>query len=787
MAREVEIKIIDGNNSVLGSLDLTSFADFPLTFTKGISDINDLNARSGTYSLNFKIPATKKNNNLFDFVNNINTKNKTAILKRRSCVVFVDGIQLESGHIKVTDSDSEGFYKAVFLGDNTDWVSLMSKINLNELDWRDSVASFTAAAITAINNSSVATNDIIYPYIDRNSDSAVTSFLPTLYAKALIDKSFEKTGYIVDSNFFNTPEFKKLAVDFVANLTFDQDAVLATETNYSTTIVNQALTPPNWDASTMVGNLGTPAAPNIRNRWRFPNIFNNQIKDVSGVFSNTTNEYTVPITALYKVEFAINYEWRAFDTNNPNWFLWTSTNTSGGLFAVRPPNFKWLIVANNTSDTVINGVVLYDSSAPPNPFPVQTSLTGGNAPEVLLTAGDNVSIILELIDDAKGFAPVYGLTGPGSLNRWSVRILNNSNVSFIRKGSVSLGDDYALNTVIPQNVSCLNVIQDFKTFFNLYFVADTYRKIVKIEPRDDFFLDISNAIDWTDKLDLTNGFKISYATEYKETLEFKYQPDSNDKYLERWNILNSRTYGKYDQDLGTRFAKGSSVIQTNLFSPVVQGTTSSKMFTSIIRKEYGDLNINGTQNNEYNFRLFNTLTEQQFDNAGNPMRSSSPTVVTVGLSESFGSSIVPMNLNFAGADGLVQKYYSKTISNLLEGGVLSVRVNLSLTDYRDINLRKPVYIDAPTEIKGHYLIQKISKFQATKDQSTLVELLRFQSYVAVPNDPSQAGNIPNTISDPQGPNDTPDPIYIEETINGVNYLIPVYSDSNGNIVPVYQS
>ena len=169
------------------------------------------------------------------------------------------------------------------------------------------------------------------------------------------------------------------------------------------------------------------------------------------------------------------------------------------------------------------------------------------------------------------------------------------------------------------------------------------------------------------------------------------------------------------------------------------------------------------------------------------MRSSSPTVVTVGLSESFGSSIVPMNLNFAGADGLVQKYYSKTISNLLEGGVLSVRVNLSLTDYRDINLRKPVYIDAPTEIKGHYLIQKISKFQATKDQSTLVELLRFQSYVAVPNDPSQAGNIPNTISDPQGPNDTPDPIYIEETINGVNYLIPVYSDSNGNIVPVYQS
>jgi len=780
MAREVEIKIIDGNNTILGSLDLTSFEDFPLTFTKGISDINNLNTRSGTYSLNFKIPATKNNNNLFDFVNNINTKDKTAILARRSCVVFIESIQIETGHIKVTDSDSKGFYKAVFFGDNTDWVSLMSNKNLNELTWRDAVAAFTGTAITAINNSSVDTHDIVYPYIDRNSNAAAANFLPCLYAKAIIDTSFAEIGYSVDSDFFNTPEFKTLAADFVANFTFDQDSITATETNYSTTIINHALTPPNWDATTMVGNLGTPAVPNIRNVWRFPNIFNNQIKDNSLIFDNISNEYTVQVTSLYRIEFLINYEWRAFDTNNPNWFLWAGPGPAG-LFSVRPPNFKWYIVANNTSDTVVDGTVLYTSN-----FPVQGSLIAPNVPEVLLTAGDKISILLELEDDAFGFAPGFGLNNP-SLDRWSVRILNNSKVSFIRKGTVTLGDNYSLNSVIPQDVSCLDIIQDFKTKFNLFFIADTYRKSVKIEPRDDFFLDISNAVDWTDKLDLTNGFQISYATEYSETLEFRYKEDPKDGYLDRWNVINSRKYGKYDQDLGSRFNKGTSVVETKLFSPVIQGQTSDNMFTSVIRKEYGDLNVNGVQNKEYNFRLFNILTEQQFDTAGNPLRTSSPTVVTVGLSESFGSSVVPMNLNFAGEDGLVQTYYAKTISNLLEGGVLSIRANLSLTDYRDIDLRKPVYISAPSEIKGHYIIQKIDKFKATKEETTKVELLRFQNYVPIPNDPSQPGNIPTTISNPQGPNTTPDPIYIEQTINGVNYLIPVYADSNGNIVPVYQS
>ena len=56
---DVVIRIIDTSNNVLGNLDLTSFTDFPLVLTKGIVNLDNLKARTGTYSKTFKVPNTK--------------------------------------------------------------------------------------------------------------------------------------------------------------------------------------------------------------------------------------------------------------------------------------------------------------------------------------------------------------------------------------------------------------------------------------------------------------------------------------------------------------------------------------------------------------------------------------------------------------------------------------------------------------------------------------------------------------------------------------------------------
>lgn len=776
MVREVELKIIE-NNAVSGSLELSDFSDFSFTLTKGISDINSMNVRSGTYSLNFNIPATKANNVLLGFLDHINTKGKADILTRKDCVVFVDGLQVETGQIKVELSDSKGVYKGTFFGKNTDWLIALADINMNQLDWRDAVTTFDSATIGALLNSDVDSNDINYPYVDRNTGSAAVNLRPVIYAKAFLDAAFAKIGYTIDSDFFETADFKKLAIDFQANFEFDQDALEATELEQSVTGLNDALTPPNWAADTMVGNLGTPAAPNIRKFYRFPNLFDNQIKDNSGLWTQSSSEYTVQVTSLYQINLAFNYEFRGYQASATDWELYDQT-LLGSPFNVRPPNFRWYVVDGNTSDTVIDGTILFQGEGQ-----IQQELIFIED-EILLTQGQNVSIFLELIDDAFGMFPGSLLNAP-SLDRWSVRIKNDSAVTFIRKGTISTGDDYALNTVIPTDVSCLDLISDFKTLFNLYFLADPFRMVIKIEPRDDFYLNLSEAEDWTKLMALDKGYSLNYATNYGKTLQFRYIEDDDDKYLEEWDVINARTYGKYDQILSDRFDKADSLIQTKVLSPVIQGVMTGNIVTSVIRNEYGDLStFSGIQTKKYKFRLFNLIRQQQFDSAGNPRRTQSPLVVTCALSESFGNVTAPINLNFAGSDGLFANYYAKTISNLLEGGIVTAYFNISLARYQNLNLRRPIYLSAPEKIKGHYIVQKVNQFNVVNEKLTKVELLRLENYEPATVDTSQPGNITETIGGGQPPNIQP--ILIEETINGTNYLIDVYAEQGNTIVPVFK-
>ena len=64
---------LDWNKSVVGELDVTSHSEFPLALTFTIADIKDINARKGSFSKTFKIPATKNNNRLYKSIYKANT------------------------------------------------------------------------------------------------------------------------------------------------------------------------------------------------------------------------------------------------------------------------------------------------------------------------------------------------------------------------------------------------------------------------------------------------------------------------------------------------------------------------------------------------------------------------------------------------------------------------------------------------------------------------------------------------------------------------------------------
>tara|TARA_R110002167_G_scaffold307833_2_gene512417 strand:- start:6763 stop:9810 length:3048 start_codon:yes stop_codon:yes gene_type:complete len=128
---------INFNESVVGSLDVGDSEDFPLALTFGVSDIRDIQARSGAYSKTFEIPATKNNNKIFkavyyeeSFIPNNFISNK------KPCRILVDDNYSITGQLQLVaigKSTSPSYYSCVFYGDNIDWASSLDNKLLKDL------------------------------------------------------------------------------------------------------------------------------------------------------------------------------------------------------------------------------------------------------------------------------------------------------------------------------------------------------------------------------------------------------------------------------------------------------------------------------------------------------------------------------------------------------------------------------------------------------------------------------------------------------------------------------
>lgn len=125
------------SESIVGSLDVGDSQDFPLALTFSISDVRDIQARSGAYSKTFELPATKNNNKIFkavyyegSFIPNNFISNK------KPCRILVDDNYSVTGQIQlvaVGKSTSPSYYSCVFYGDNIDWSSSLDNKLLKDL------------------------------------------------------------------------------------------------------------------------------------------------------------------------------------------------------------------------------------------------------------------------------------------------------------------------------------------------------------------------------------------------------------------------------------------------------------------------------------------------------------------------------------------------------------------------------------------------------------------------------------------------------------------------------
>lgn len=774
---EIQIYIVDK-----GYLDLLEQTNFPLVINKSIANISDISARDSTFSYDFEIPNNTNNNKILFGAEYVNATDK-AILGKQDAVILLNGAEYERGFVEVKISKYLDKYVCNFFGGNAEWVELGNDLLVKDLGFTPDLTTYNLATINSQNNGTALDSDYHFPAIDRNTIpvfrvgiiSIIQNPKPVFYVKAIFERFFDSIGYTIESNFLSSKfvlgesdsNNNGLAVDLGCVYEFEDSVISDT---FAEVRSDKPFDPNNvwYVGSKFPDNTGTP----FFNTLDLTNFFNIEVNDEFNLWVTGTG-YTAPRNGNYIL--AIDFRGSWWRSESPTWTgLWNAlnTNTPTQDYRTRIPRINLEVYRNGVLTQVL---------------PIN-SLSRLNGNKVTFSQFCNEDDILTFQIKTTKQDVSSGAISTYKNFQWMPppAFIRTQNVFTIQlKSKIEEGDQYQISSVIPRDMKAFDLISDFKLLFNLYFEADIKRKVVKIEPRNDwkdadfddvtgYYKSVGLATNWTELIDLNFAPEIHTELPYNRTLIYRYKKDADDKWLEQWERNNNRTYAEYRTDLNKpdpllpelkRFPNGETVYETALLAPTIQGESSGTI-TSIIRSEFSDLNgidaEQPTPNNKYAPRI-------------------GWVVNGVFIMEAF-STLTPFEstatkLTFNGTSGLIDKFWSKTLSNLINAVTLKVNVNLDKLALKNFDFSKPIYIDAPQQIKGYYVVMNIEA-NLMNDSLASAELLYYKDYAPITIDATQATNInPNKQNQQIAPPNFV--LYETETGQLINVLD---EDDNGNLL-----
>ena len=236
-------------------LDLYEDEDLPLTLS--VDNFKNVAEKVQSYSKAFNLPATKRNNKIFDQIFEITRSDDGAIFspyKKSECVLKQDGFILFKGYLRlldVTDKDGEISYNVNLYSEVIALADYLKELSFRDLDftelehdynkaqikysWNDGTAGQTTPITwTNTNTSGFRTNfsTLKYPFVNWNNNWLIAAtggiptagnpqlvnleqaFRPFINIKYIIQRIFENTPFTFTSDFFDTTDFEKLYMDF---------------------------------------------------------------------------------------------------------------------------------------------------------------------------------------------------------------------------------------------------------------------------------------------------------------------------------------------------------------------------------------------------------------------------------------------------------------------------------------------------------------------------------------------------------------------------------------------
>ena len=217
----IELKVYQGRDWI--NLDTYGNENVALTFQ--VDDVRNIANKNASYSKDFNLPATKRNNRFFEHYYDLDRYNLDFnAYKSFRCELYIDGINVLEGYLKLLgtlEKQTEISYRVVIFNDVANLIDSLGDANVENLDLSELEHFFEYNTIVASwFGTDQLGNEVPYSYGLVNSgnmyeDEGIfyvphTNFVMNVKLKYIIDKIFQYAGFSYDSNFFDSDEFDRL-------------------------------------------------------------------------------------------------------------------------------------------------------------------------------------------------------------------------------------------------------------------------------------------------------------------------------------------------------------------------------------------------------------------------------------------------------------------------------------------------------------------------------------------------------------------------------------------------
>ena len=576
-------------------VDLYEMEDIPLTLS--VDEFKNVAEKVQSYSKAFNLPATKRNNKIFDNVFELTRTDDGIVFNpyvKTQCVLKQDGYILFEGFLRLIDvSDKSGeisynvnlYSEVVALADVLK-DKTFKDLDFSELDhdydkdniknsWVNTTGITLTTALSSTNSFAYSsaignltnTNVLKYPFVDWTGQILLANgstgnnatignpeltaleqaFRPFIKIKYLIDKIFADTEFTYSSDFFDTANFGTLFIDFnwgEGNVPNDFNTA-GESVAKSSDADNFA---PNGSYSAVLFPHDNPFSPNFT--WTSNAGFNTGTSVFTAVQDNTTYNIAYDIRLLFTgATTNVTIEWFSSTSGVMNQQTFTGQTTD-------QVNYTGFI-----STTINTG---------------QTLSCRFKADQTNTVKQDNVV--------------AFGSHVSGTV---SSTVIANATLLHTLRGDLGQYD----------------FLKGLVNMFNLVTMPDPDNpNNIIIEPYADVFVSntagtnlASRSIqhDWTDKIDVSEMTLKPLVDLNKETI-FKFLEDDNDYNFNVYkNATNGFLYGSKDFDASTSASglptlfEGTKEITADPFAATIVRPISPQ-FTSFIVPVIYSMNDDGT-------------------------------------------------------------------------------------------------------------------------------------------------------------------------------------------------